>query len=710
MHPLLYQMKKVNNIDELYFKNVKTYKSKKISYLNVSASFDIEVTSFYQDKRKFATMYLFGLGVNGRCILGRTYDDLISYINKLVELYDLNVNRRMIIYVHNLSYEFQFIRKHFEIDNVFAVDERKPVYVTLKNGIEFRCSYILSGYKLDTLGKHLNKYKVNKLSGEEFDYNKIRHSKTPLTDYEIEYILHDNYVVMSYIQELIEELRGINHIPLTKTSFVRKLLKDKCLYDGDTSHRRNNYKYIEYRDFISNLNIQSVSEYNQLKRAFQGGFTHASNLKVGNIYENVASNDFTSSYPYVLLSEYYPISSGRLVKIKNKEDFEKYLDCYCCIFDITFYNLEDKFHYEHYLSSSKCDIEGDYYNDNGRVVFADRLSTTITNVDYEIIKYCYKWKKLEISNFRIYEKGYLPKPIIMTILELYKTKTELKGVEGSEVEYMRSKENINSVYGCMVTDIAKGDIKYNDGWCDILPLSNTEIREKLKEYNDKKNRVLFYAWGVFVTAYARFNLWTGIFAYKEDYIYSDTDSIKGLNYEKHINYHNKYNQLVEEKLNEMCDFYKIDKELLKPKTIKGKVKMIGLWDYEGTYKKFKTLGAKRYAYIIDEGLSFTISGVNKNNAIPYLINGWSSDIKTHNENFNPLNKVTDQMYIPEDYTGKLTHTYIDDAFELELTDYLGNKCEVSELSYIHLSKQDFTLSMSASFIEYLNTFRLDLIL
>lgn len=699
---------RVRNYSDLHFKDAKAYKSKKISYLNLACSFDIEVSSFMDNGIKYACMYLFGIGVNGRCYLGRCYDDVIKVFNDLVEYYMLNLNRRLIIYVHNLSYEWQFIRKHFEVEKVFSIDERKPIYAVLKCGIELRCSYLLSGYKLEKVGEHLHTYKVNKLDGNKYNYDLLRTPVTPLNDYELQYILNDNYVVMAYIQELIDELGKITNIPMTKTAFVRKLLKDKCLYNGDTSHRRNNYKYLEYRNIMKELTISSVSEYKELKRAFQGGYTHASNKKVFNEYKDVASSDFTSSYPYVLVSEEYPMSRGELVKIKNKDDLSKYLKCYCCIFDITFYNLEDKFHYEHYLSSSKCNISGDSFNDNGRVVFADKLSTTITNVDFEIISKCYSWKRIEISNFRIYEKGYLPKQIITAILELYQKKTELKDVEGSEVEYMRSKENINSVYGCMVTDIARNEIKYeNDMWLPVENLNDEEIKLKLEEYNTKKNRVLFYTWGVFCTAYARYNLWTSIFEYKDDYIYCDTDSCKGLNYDKHKEYHDRYNELVITKLKEMCEYYDIDFNLCSPKTIKGKVKTLGVWDYEGIYTRFKTLGAKRYMYINDKGLSLTISGLNKNYAVPYLCDGWYCDIKTHKENFNPLDKFDDNMYIPENSTGKLTHTYIDEPYEIEIKDYQGNISMVSELSYIHLSKQDFNLSIASSFMDYINTFRID---
>src|SRR5699024_12382212 len=76
----------------------------------------------------------------------------------------------------------------------------------------------------------------------------------------------------------------------------------------------------------------------------------------------------------------------------------------------------------------------------------------------------------------------------------------------------------------------------------------SDVKEQIKSYNEKRNRVLYYAWGVFVTAYARRNLFTGILSVKEDYIYSDTDSIKMLNYDKNKNYVEKYNKEIRDKI------------------------------------------------------------------------------------------------------------------------------------------------------------------
>ena len=701
--------------------------NKGIEYANVSCSIDIETSSFYYnsygetrkdqpliqkgknkipdpDWKKGGCMYMYGIGINGKVVIKRTYDDLKSDINKIAKYYDLSDNKRMVFFIHNLSYEFQWFRKHFNWTKIFAIEERKPIYAIMDNGIELRCSYLLTGYRLEKLGDQLTKYKVKKLVGS-LDYSLIRTPYTPINDEEYHYLINDNLVVMCYIQEMMERLGNILKFCITKTGFVRKLVKNACFYE-DKSHRTNKYKYLNYRDFISNLTITSVAMYKQLKRGFQGGYTHANSWYVGKVMENLGSFDFTSSYPYCAISEEYPMDSGKIVEIHSKEELEKYLKCYCCLFDVTFYDLKSKLDFEHYLSISKCKIDGDYYNDNGRVVNADILSTTLTEQDYMIIKKTYKWSKCEYKNFRVFKKDYLPKDIILTILNEYGNKTKLKGIEGKEVEYQVSKENVNSIYGMMVTDIARDQFTYeSDNW----GIDHPDLKEELEKYNNHKQRFLYYAWGVWITAYARKNLWTGILEFKNDYVYSDTDSIKCLNVPDHMDYINKYNDIVINKLKKMCNKLDIDFDLCKPKTIKGDEKMLGLWDFEGdpdtliSYKKFKTLGAKRYLYIYPSGdLSFTISGLNKRVCVPYLKDLYKNDYDKIFEIFK------DDMYIPKGKTGKMVHTYIDDPIDIEITDYTGIRARINELSFIHLEDSDSTLSISSGFLEYLKSFRVDL--
>lgn len=714
-----------NSIEDL-FVDCKFYKYKrKIEISNISASFDIETSSFYfndkgetyyeqpmikDDKgnmipdesfQKGGTMYMWGIGINGKVMIKRTWNEFVETINKIAEYYQTNINRRFIIYVHNLAYEFQWIRKWFEWEDIFAVDERKPLYAVTKNGIEFRCSYQLSGYSLEKIGEHLIKYKVEKLVGD-LDYKVIRHYKTHIESQELQYLINDNLVVMAYIQELIEQYGSILSIQLTKTGFVRKECRDYCFYDNK-SHKVHGWKYLQYHNLIHTLNIGSLDEYEQLKRAFQGGFTHANANYVGKTLYNVDSFDFTSAYPFNICSQLFPMTSAQEVCPKTMNEFNMYINSYCCIFDVEFEEIQSSFEFEHYISSSKCDFDGFSIVDNGRVVYAKKLKITLLEIDYKIIRATYKWKKARFYNMKIYGKGYLPKDLILATLDFYSKKTKLKNVVGMEKEYQNSKENVNSIFGMMVTDIVRQENKYkNDEWESQMPKN---IEKILIKYNDNPNRFLFYIWGLYVTAYNRMNLWDGILEFGSDYIYSDTDSIKCLNAINHMDYINKYNECAINNLKLMCKQLNIDFELCQPKTIKGETKTLGVWEWETQqkqYQMFKTLGAKRYMTYADNKLSYTIAGCGKI-GINYLLEKYNGDINKIFDYFN------EDFTIPREHTGKLTHTYCDNEINITICDFNGVSATIFEKSFIHLEPCEFTLKLSKNFKEYLESIIYDII-
>lgn len=226
------------------------------------------------------------------------------------------------------------------------------------------------------------------------------------------------------------------------------------------------------------------------------------------------------------------------------------------------------------------------------------------------------------------------------------------------------------------------------------------LEDTIKEYNESGNRVLYYPWGLWVTAYARRNLWTGIIKLGDDYVYSDTDSLKLLNFEKHLSYFEEFNQTIVEKMNDVCDHHGFKRELLHPETIKGVVKTLGVWDYEGTYNRFKTLGAKRYIVEEDGKVEITVAGLPKKEGAEYLM----EESKDENGEVD-LDKVfemfSDNLYIPANRTGKMTHTYIDEPAEIEVFDCYGKRAIVEVASSIHLESCEFTLTISPSFNELL---------
>ena len=663
-------------------------KGKTEAVSNVPAVFDIEASSFIYEGKKAGCMYAWVFGINGKCVRGRSWDDFMNLLDKVCKFYHLSVEKRLIVYVHNLAYEFQWIQKRFKWFKVFALDTREPVYAITTRGIEFRCSYVLSGMSLAKVGENLTKYKVQKMVGD-LDYYKIRTPETPLTDKEWGYILNDGLVVMAYIQELIEREGSITALPITKTGFVRKLFKEKTL--------AGEHKF-EYGKTMRRLEL-SLEDYLHLKTTYIGGFTHANHKYVGKVCENVSSFDFTSSYPAVMIAEKYPMTKPIKTEIKDDKDFEKYLNLYACMFDLTLWDVSPKFDDEHYISRHHCNICEDYILDNGRVVRASKLMISVTEQDYRIIERNYNWSKMAVSNFKIMYKDYLPEDYIKTVLDLYVSKTTLKDVEGKEVEYQVSKENVNSAYGMTVTDPCRCDIIYDkeNGWLKDIP----DFDEVLNKYNKSTQRFLYYAWGVWITAYARANLWSGIFEFGKDYIYSDTDSLKAFNKDKHKKYIDNYNKEVTNKIYKCLEYYDIDKSLACPKTIKGVDKPLGVWDYEGTYSKFKTLGAKRYMYVKNDKLNITIAGVGKSAGAEYLM--WK--YKTID---NVLKHFDEGLVFPSSYgkdnknaSGKLCHTYVDGYISGYIEDYLGKVSRFEEFSIVYLEPTEYSLSLDEAFKNYL---------
>ena len=454
MFKLDYDRYSINDLDMLLDEAMKegTQTSKNnITYWKVPFSFDIETSSFtgevtrtdHNDKR--GIMYMWGFGINGHVIIGRTWAEFMQLINHVVERLELSKYTRILLFCHNFAYEFQWIRTFFDWHKVFAIDKRKPIYGITTTGIEFRCSYILTNYSLEKLGEQLHKYKVKKLVGA-LDYSLLRHPETYITKKEYDYLICDNLVVMAYIQEQIEKEKYIHKIPLTCTGYCRRFVRKNCLYGSNFKTWRRQFR--NYHNFMKGLQITSLEEYDQLKRAFQGGFTHAamawSTLRVN----DVDHLDFTSSYPYVLLSEQFPMSTAREIDASKitKEQFENYLRHYCCLFDCRFHNLRPKFEFENYISVYKCWLKVGVIENNGKVYKADYIGTTITETDLKIINAVYDYDYIEVSNMKIYEKGYLPIEVIKSIIKLYKDKTELKGVNGKEQEYLVAKGLLNSCY------------------------------------------------------------------------------------------------------------------------------------------------------------------------------------------------------------------------------------------------------------------------
>ena len=265
-----------------------------------------------------------------------------------------------------------------------------------------------------------------------------------------------------------------------------------------------------------------------------------------------------------------------------------------------------------------------------------------------------------------------------------------------------------------VTDIVREEIMYTDHWLTPEETPPVDYEKEIVKYNNNRGRFLFYPWGVWVTAYARRNLFTAIMEFGTDYIYSDTDSIKGRNPERHMNYIEEYNRRIREQLQRAMKFHGIPETEIEPETKDGVKKCLGVWDFDGEYSRFKTLGAKRYLVEYSNNpangknrgkVNITVAGLNKQVCVPFMIEKANGDISKVFDMFvdgrEYLGKKTTPLYIPPEYTGKMTHTYIDEPRKGTVIDYLGNPGKYLELSGVHLEKSDYTMSISEEYANFL---------
>lgn len=662
----------------------KNNRKKTESIANIAVSFDTETTSTYANGEKVAFTYFwqFGFTDNFYCY-GRTWPEFVKLCVHISERLQLNEKRKLVVYVHNLAFEFQFMRKYFEWIDVFSTKERNPIKALTDLGIEFRDSYILSGLPLFLVAENLTEHTIKKLVGD-LDYNLVRTPITPLSEQELAYCLNDVIILVDYIDEQIDQYGNISKIPLTNTGRVRLAVKKKAF-------SKNNFSIT--RKMMENLTL-SQEVYQQMKRAFAGGFTHANKNYVGKTVKNVQSMDFTSSYPTVLLaSNRFPMSRPFAYDYQSKEQFLEDLKNQrkMFFFTATFTEIITKLDFENYLSKSKCFDTDNLVENNGRVWSASKLSVTICSIDFEILEKCYTWENVEFSEITMFTTSYLPKYMLQSVIEFYQKKTTLKGVQGKEREYLLFKGMLNSLYGMTVTDFAKPEIIYSNEWKkELLDLSKC-----IDEYNNSKGRFLYYPWGVVVTALARKNLWSGILELGNDYVYSDTDSVKFINAEKHDDYFKRYNEDITNQLKTMCKLKGFNYEDLAPKTVKGVRKPLGVWDDDGFYEFFKTLGAKRYIVSEQGKLKTTIAGLGKKAGAEYLLEISNRDVLQAFKNFRI------GLNVPAGRTGKNTHTYIDDEFHGIIVDYKGKECEIDSLSSVHLEPASFEMSISDTFADFL---------
>ena len=575
------------------------------------------------------------------------------------------------IYWHNMSYDWVFVRKHMfktfgHPEHQLNTKSHYPIWIKFANGIVFKDSLILAQRKLEKWSEDLG-VEHQKAVGK-WNYDKIRTQSGQFTPDELTYIENDTLAGVECIDATMKALnKRIYSMPFTATGIPR----EECRKIA----KKNNGR----QTFLSM--VLDYEKYIQATRVYHGGYTHANRYLIDKLILNVACYDFSSSYPFVMLSEKYPMERFNDYEDCSLDDILDMSEQYAFMYKLILVDVElkDAHNPMPALQYSKCTSCVNPIIDNGRILKADYIEIWLNEIDGRIIYDTYKYKKHICTNVCYAEKGYLPRWFTDYVYSLYEAKCKLKN--GDPVLYSIAKAKLNSLYGMCVQKSIKENLVENYVTGDYEPqdtldengepMTDEDIYNKF--VNNNKS-VLPYQWGVWVTSYAMNNLFTLAKCCIDDdgwshFVYSDTDSV----YSDYWNTEQleAYNNGVLEKLR--ANNY--DSVIYE-----GETYTLGVAEFDGHYSEYKVLGAKRYCcrYSSDPRnkaknygkLKITVAGVPKD-AVDCL----------HDD----INVFTNGFIFEGVDTGKLTHHYM-------ITDSIYTEGDIELADSVDLTPCDYLLS------------------
>lgn len=547
----------------------------KITYSDKPMFLDIETSHNHDPDNPICWIVSIQVLFDDAYHLFRTPEEFIEYITDLSKRMKLSTERRLVIYIHNASYDLSYllpyIQKYYP-----GKDERHcimhgehKIIQYYQGGLEFRCSYLLSGVSLEKWSKEMNVEHQKQVG--LYDYDAIIYQDTQL---DADSLTYDEYDVLAMHECFDKQLEAhgdyIASVPLTSTGYSRRLLRNNCEHD-------KNYRQEFFLDNMLDIDSMLMS-----LEGYAGGYTHNNRYKKSTVQISYAieegilkgrikHRDFRSHYPSQLRT--YPMPWGRPELYYDIRDHDSYFalhnhdinideiidmypDYFCmCAIRIDGMILKDMKITMPFMQRSKMkdmDVKR-YLCDNGRLVTCiGSFTTYVDNLTLKILRQQYNFDYTIIQVYRFKTKP-CPKPISDTIDKLFKDKSDYKIIwKKCQKEYgefhpktieaafrlLQSKKLLNSIYGCLATMPLRNEYDldfehYNQDTGELDPfLVVNELKtrglkeEALNDFYKKRSSFLHYPVGVACTAAARYELYEYITTIGYDKVlYVDTDSI-----------------------------------------------------------------------------------------------------------------------------------------------------------------------------------------
>lgn len=618
--------------------------------VEVFGGFDIETTNTYQVEKEFPGWHAYAYHMQVSLYtqrdqfiyLFREWDLVTWFFDQIADHFQLEEKRHLLLWVSNFSFEFQFIRKRLQWDSgewdFFAKEAREPLKATYR-GIEFRECLSITRGSLAQLAKDY--CKTQKLVGA-LDYSIPRNSKTPLTPQEEAYCINDVAILAEFSQYMFNTyIRDDHHIPMTATSIIMREFKEEyktlCKARDKRLRLYPGMSDLEYTDYIKRM-FPNQSDYSlYMKYLFRGGYVHANAVFAGADPVPVHMRDITSHYPARMNLSYCPRTP-----FKRCEWDPSLIKSKCCIIHVVFTDI-------HATTSHSIESKNKLLSyfcvrfDNGRVFSGKQIEVLLTELDYQIYQLFYKWEKMEVLDFYTAERGKFPPFVLKVLNQKYKEKNRLKRAGlGKTQKYNITKAGVNTCYGALVKRIRLirhiYDTTTNDWTEDPVEVNFDEEKDK---------QLLCPYHGIWVTAAARFELLTVLYRLTKAGVivyYMDTDSDKYEPSHKAEKIFQHYNNTIKRhRLKRGLrdpEFYDLGEFAIEEKNDDGTPKTV----------LFKSLGSKRYIYMVDDVIIATVAGMPKMSI--------SALGATPEEIFNSFSICG--FSLTPDESNKLTTRYIDE--------------------------------------------------
>ncbi len=622
--------------------------------------------------------------LTGEIINGRTWDDLVSWFEKLEE-FGYNKDHKLIIYLNDLSQFFHFAKKEVLFDVEMLAKSPSEILICSYRGLEFRDFQAYTEKDIDKM-IYIN------------DANAVNYHVKPKTD-KLSYMCvlseRDYDYSSRRVMEMTKAIRtdidllyqgAAQHVSPTKTRRIENII-------AANQRKADPSKFLYWR--IHALNPLS-SEFGretllpQLRKAFFGGTSFYEKGVLNEVLADIESADLVSAYCAEFILSKFPISKYKVLDLPTeyKELFTRsYYTSKSLLITFEAKNVVLKkgglpiipAAMKHYYLDKDNKAERAAAMKRAQALKLEKetsvpIRMTLTDIDFELFCRYYDIESIEITGLLGAKYGYLPDYIVKTVAQLYADKSKAKETKKKleaaglltplqEEVYNDFKSILARLYGIFTQSPIVTQYEYDQNKRDIK-LANAHYLVSTYEW-----RPVVYQWGVVTTALIRkkiCDLRDKFRDHKIKVVSGDTDCINYKSNRRTDTIISEFNANVKRDIARRCKLIGIDPNELRD---------LGTLEVK-QYKYYRLTGCKQYAFVreSESGDVFELKVGGMNKECRYF-DKYSSD---------PLEKLNHYglgLCIPAEDAPRVIKRVSDNPKNVSYTDRDGNKIRAEVKSY-----------------------------